>query len=126
MKTFLIVVGSVVGLGIVVVVGLVIWGANQKVNMDDPQIAEKFKSSFVQSCVGGLNTQMTSAGRTVSEADTARFNSLCSCMADDAVAKLAKNGGFKLADLATHADELQKQMQESGQACAAKLGIQGN
>ena len=126
MKIVLIGIGCAVAFIAVALAGLAWWGANQKINTNDPNMAENFKKGFERSCVEGIDKRMVAAGKTPTPTDDAKFTQLCGCMADDTMARASANGGIKISDIALHPEQFAQQMQESGKACAAKLGIQGN
>jgi len=126
MKTVLIVVACVVAVVAVVVLGVGWWGSQQKIDVGDPNVAEHFKSSFVKSCVQGIDTRLSSSGQTATADQDAKFTQLCGCMADKTMAKMQQNGGVKVADIALHPEQFAQQMQESSKVCADRLGLQGN
>lgn len=125
-KRWLIGIGCAVAVVVVVLAGLGWLGLNRNVDTTDPKTAESFKQVFEHNCVDGVVKQAAAQGKTMATEDKAQVTKLCECIADDTIAQANAKGGFNISDIAIHTEQFQQQVQASGKACAAKLGIQVN
>jgi hypothetical protein len=124
-KIVAIVIGVVV-VAVVIIVGTGVWIASHKIALDDPKLRERFEASYTKSCVDTAERRLTNAGKSVTDEMAHKLGEACDCLAGEMADRSARNGGFSLIDMSMQSAEFRAQMQDAQQACAAKLGSQGN
>ena len=125
MKIVAIVIGVVV-VAVVIIVGSMVWIASHKIALDDPKLRDRFEASFTKSCLDGAERRLASADKTVTDDMVHKLGEACDCLAGEMGVRAARNGGISLIDMSMQSAEFRAQMQDAQQACAAKLGSQGN
>jgi hypothetical protein len=119
------VVWSIVGLVIVVVVavaGFTYWGATMKVDLNDPQVAAKFKENFEASCAANFQKTLANHNVTATAEMLDKMHQLCTCGSDGTADMIKKRGGMSVVDMTTTLNS-DPEFKEMNRACAARSGI---